>query len=129
MKQIFTFTIFSSFILLLSFSPLDKDESIYSSKYINYSVERQGSTAVLSVDIVDISQYNQIYVRRSNNPMKDFRQVKYLTKSQISDLANSKTITDKYPLPGNIDAYYKVVAISDKGVYKLFPCVKLSKYN
>ncbi len=129
MKQIFTFLTLSFLLLLFSFTPLDKDESIYTSKYINYSVERQGSTAVLTVDITDIFQYDKIFIRRSNNPIEDFRQVKYLTKSQISELANSKRITDKYPLPGNIDTYYKVVAISNKGVYKLFPCVKLSKYN
>lgn len=128
MKKTTTLFILAITFFLFSFAPSQYNEAYYSSKYINYSVERQGSTAVLQVDIIDINQYDEIYIKRSNNPMDDFRQVKYLSKSQINKLAQTKTIVDKYPLPGNSDTYYKVVAISKKGVYKLFPCVKLNKY-
>lgn len=128
MKTTITITTIILTIFLFSFAPINTNESIYSSKYIKYSVERNGSTAVLNVEITDIDQYDEIYIRRSDNPMENFRQVKYLTKTQIGTLAQNKTIIDKYPLPGSKDTYYKVVAISKKGVYKLFPCVKLSKY-
>lgn len=129
MKKISTLVLASLLIALISFAPPSQDESIYSSKYIKYSVERDGSTAIVKVDVADIDQYDEIFLRRSNNPMNDFRQVKYLTKSKIGELASSGLIVDKYPLPGNIDTYYKVVAISNEGVYKLFPCVKLSRYK
>lgn len=129
MKKISTLVLVSLFLALISFAPPSQDESVYSSKYIKYSVERDGTTAVVKVDVADIDQYDEIFLRRSNNPMDDFRQVKYLTKSQIGDLATSGLIVDKYPLPGNMDTYYKVVAISDEGIYKLFPCVKLSRYK
>ncbi len=124
--------IFSTIVLaliMMSFGIKNIDESTYSSKYIKYSVERDGSTALLKVAITDVSQYDEVYLRRSVNPTEDFRQVKYISKSQLESLAASGTIVDKYPLPGNVDTYYKVVAISNEGVYKLFPCVKLSKYQ
>lgn len=129
MKNLSTLILSSLVLILISFAPPSVDESVYSSKYIKYSVERDGSSALLKVDVADIAQYDEIYLRRSDNPTDDFRQVKYLTKSKISELASTGLIVDKYPLPGNMDTYYKVVAISNKGIYKLFPCVKLSKYE
>lgn len=115
-------------IALFSFAAPNEDESVYSSKYIKYSVERSSGGAVVSIDVPNLDRYQEIYLRRSDNPTNDFRQVKYLAENQIKDLANNKTITDNYPLPGNIDAYYKLTAISKDGIYQLFPCVKLSKY-
>ena len=129
MKNLSTLILASLGLILISFAPPSADESIYSSKYIKYSVERDGTRAILKVDVADIDQYDEIFLRRSDNPMVDFRQVKYLTKTKINELASSGMIVDKYPLPGNMDTYYKVVAISNDGVYKLFPCVKLSRYK
>lgn len=129
MKNLSILILASLTLILLSFAPSSVDESVYSSKYIKYSVERDGSRAVLKVDVTDIDQYDEIFLRRSDNPTDDFRQVKYLTKTKINELANTGLIVDKYPLPGNIDTYYKVVAISNEGIYKLFPCVKLSRYE
>jgi len=129
MKNKTTLILTFLFIALMSFTSKNINEATYSSKYITYSVERSGSTAVLTVDVVDLLDYDEIYLKRSTNPTEDFRQVKYLTKSQIPTLGHTGTIIDKYPLPGNMDAYYKVVALNKEGIYKLFPCVKLSKYQ
>lgn len=117
-----------SVIVLFSFAAPNEDESIYVSKYIKYSVERDGGSALVTLDVANIEEYDEIYLKRSNNPTDDFRQVKYLSKNQVKELSQTGTIRDKYPLPGNVDSYYKVIAISNKGIYKLFPCVKLSKY-
>ena len=115
-------------LILFSFAKPMQDESTYVNKYIKYSVERDGSSAKLTLDLVNIEQYDELYLRRSDNPTDNFRQVRYLKKNEIADLSREKIIVDKYPLPGNTDAYYKLVAIDSKGIYKLFPCVKLSKY-
>lgn len=112
----------------LAFAAPNEDESTYVSKYIKYSVERNGGGAVVSIDVPNLDQYQELFLRRSDNPTDDFRQVKYLGIDQIKDLAYNKTIKDNYPLPGNIDSYYKLTAISKDGIYQLFPCVKLSKY-
>ena len=90
-------------------------------------MERIGSEAILKVNLENIDQYEQIYLKRSNNTTDDFRQVRLINKEQIHDLAINRIIKDKYPLPGNIDSYYKVIAISKEGVYKLFPCIKLNR--
>lgn len=117
-----------SVIVLFSFAAPNEDESTYVSKYIKYSVERDGASALVTLDVANLMDYDEIYLKRSDNPTDDFRQVKFLSKDQIKNLAQSGTIRDQYPLPGNKDAYYKLIAISNKGIYKLFPCVKLSKY-
>lgn len=128
MKKLHTILSIFTLIVIFAFAAPEVDESIYASKYIKYSVERDGSAAVVNLDIVNLEQYDAIYLKRSDNPTDDFRQVKYLNQSQIKSLAKNASIIDKYPLPGNKDAYYKLTAISNKGIYKLFPCVKLSKY-
>lgn len=126
-STIFLFSL-SIVTVLFSFTSPSEDESVYVSKYIKYSVERDGGQAIVTLDINEVNQYDEIYLRRSDSPTDNFRQVKYLSDGQIDKLAQSGVIKDKFPLPGNIDSYYKVVALSNKGIYKLFPCVKLSKY-
>lgn len=113
---------------LFSFAPENNDESAYNNDFITYSVERIGSSAVLRVDIANISQYEEIFLKRSKAPLDDFRQVKRLSKTQMETLAQEGTIVDKYPLPGSKDSYYKVVVIK-KGTQKSFPSIKLSKYS
>jgi hypothetical protein len=124
-------TFYASFFILLflvAFTKPMEDESVYISKYIKYSVVREGSSALVTLDINNIQDYDEIYLRRSDNPTDNFRQIRYIDKGEIGAFSKIGTIEDKYPLPGNIDSYYKIIAISKDGTYKLFPCVKLSKY-
>lgn len=114
--------------ILFSFAPGNIDESSYDNLFIKYSVERTGSSATLQIDITNIGQYDEVFLKRSLAPLDDFRQIKRLSKAQMQTLIQEGTIIDKYPLPGNKDAYYKVVVISS-GTEKSFPSVKLSRYH
>lgn len=114
-------------IALFSFTSAG-EESVYEGTNVNYNVSKANGIVKIQLGLLEPENYDGIIVMRSDSPSGLFRNVKEMTASDMSNLTSNNTIIDKYPLPGSVTAYYKVQTVDKSGVYRSYPCVKLSKH-
>jgi hypothetical protein len=90
-------------------------------------IERNKSEVVLHVLAQDMAQYDHIIIERSGNGGEFFSQVKYI-QTEGADIEDGNYVfrADKYPLPSNVDSYYRIKTVSKDGITRTFPSVALA---
>ena len=90
-------------------------------------IERSKSEVTLHILAQDMAQYDHIIIERSGNGGEFFSQVKYI-QTEGADIGDGNYVfrADKYPLPNNIDSYYRIKTVSKDGVTRTFPSVALA---
>lgn len=126
MKNFILVTILIISSTLFSFT-LPGEESIYDGNHVGYNVERSQGVVLINLILKDPSKFQEINILRSDKPTENYRNIKSLDPSQVAELNIDNVIIDKYPLPGSINAYYKIQTIEKSGVQRTFPMVVLSK--
>lgn len=125
MKKTLLLTI-AIMISIVSFATTGEEEASYENAVISYNVEKATGKVLINLDLKNIDQYSEIRIVRSDNPVTNFRQIKLISAEAISELSNTNTLVDKYPLPSKSNAYYKLVTVDSYGVQKSYPSVKLN---
>ena len=125
MKKTLLLTI-AIMISIVSFATTGEEEASYENAVISYNVEKATGKVLINLDLKNIGQYSEIRIVRSDNPVTNFRQIKLISAEAISELSNTNTLVDKYPLPSKSNAYYKLVTVDSYGVQKSYPSVKLN---
>ncbi len=90
-------------------------------------VERTQGEISLHILAQDMAQYDHIIIERSGNGGEFFSQVKYI-QTEGADIEDGNYVfrADKYPLPNNMDSYYRIKTVSKDGITRTFPSVALA---
>lgn len=123
MKNVFL-TLLTACILVAA-TAITNEEATYDGPAVSYHVETLPGQVLINLELDNPTQYNEIKIVRSDNPVKYFRQIKLLSGSVVSNMEPSHTVIDKFPLPASQNSFYKVVTIDKSGVQKTYPTVKL----
>jgi len=131
MKKLLYFSYISIAVLVSSYStyasaPVEKHEFKSTEREINFDIERaQGEIALFFQSDV-FGSYDEIIVERSFSDVSGFSACKTIEVSQTKIVDGYYKTSDKYPMAGQKDCYYRIKTVSKEGVIKTFPPVLLS---
>ena len=132
MKKLLYFSYISIAVLVSSSStyatsaPVEKHEFKSTEREINFDIERaQGEIALFFQSDV-FGSYDEIIVERSFSDVSGFSACKTIEVSQTKIVDGYYKTSDKYPMAGQKDCYYRIKTVSKEGVIKTFPPVLLS---
>ena len=104
---------------------VEKHEFKSTEREINFDVERaQGEIALFFQSDV-FGTYDEIIVERSFSDVSGFSACKTIEVSQTKIVGGYYKTSDKYPMAGQKDCYYRIKTVSKEGVIKTFPPVLL----
>lgn len=120
--------IFISLISLNAFAgsgnlPLDDSNPL---KAVSLDVERVNGEVTLNLNTQDAEKYKSIIIERSASEIDAYAQVCVITGDELGNMsAAGLEKVDKYPINAQTTSFYRVKAVEENGVIRMFPAVEL----
>lgn len=89
-------------------------------------VERDGRKVTVYILVENLKDYKEVYVQRSDETMLGTGNCKYFTPKDFKLKKYTEVIfEDKYALPAQKDAYYRIKCEDLSGVVRTYPWIQL----